>query len=741
MDKKTKKSSLTVKITSVCLGITFLTVLILSFVFISNARNIIQHQATTSTINNIHALRDQLIASFEDWGALVSLTATAMPSMIAETPVDAYALRNHFRRNLEARPGAMRLYVSSNVNWLEPDGFTIIYPHVNLPLTWVNTERPWFLTAKANPRRVGYTEPYVDAATGQLAISVTKNVYDDFGRDMGVVAADFGLAFLAAMLEGKITMDEHRIYLIDRQGRFITHSNFNAVLVNDFFNDFGLGHYRRGILGQPSFMSHGREIFIYSELIPGVDWILVSIIPVAAIFAEMDAFVQSMVFLGIALLVLATLVAILFTFKALTVPIRSIKYAAASLVGMDFSVDIKKTKNDEIGDIQEAMIKIRDNLKKGIDDIKTTHDNDMQEIQKQQAAFKERTHAILDASPIVCAIYNENGDIVDVNKEVENMLGVPKRQMFMNSYNKFLPKTQPDGSDSISKTTEMLKKCMREGHVRYEWSYLHSDGSLVPTEEIMHRVTIDDKPHIIAFSRDLRDYYRERERERVLQGKIQVMMKQLNEHVETQAASVEASSSAIEEMIANIRSVTDTLSKNTQNVRDLEDASVAGHSSLNEVVTDIQGIARESESLLEINAVMQNIASQTNLLSMNAAIEAAHAGEAGRGFAVVADEIRKLAESSSKQSKTIGGVLKGIKSSIDKITKSTDVVLGKFNAIGDGVKTVAVQENNILYSMEEQGEGSKQILHSVSTVNDVTHQVKEAARLLVETSTGNMQQK
>ena len=420
--------------------------------------------------------------------------------------------------------------------------------------------------------------------------------------------------------------------------------------------------------------------------------------------------------------------------RSILVPVRGIERVANALSEMDFTVNIKKTEIDEIGDTQGAMIKIRDNLKKGIEDMKTTHDKDMRVMQEQQAAFKERTRSILDASPLVCAIYNENGDIVDVNKEVENMFGVPDQKMFIVNYNKFLPKSQPDGSDSIQKSTEMLKKALLEGSCRYEWTYLHNDGSLVPTEEIVHRINIDGKDHAIVFSRDLREYYREREKERVIQDKIQVMMNQLNDHVEEQASSVATSSSATEEMIANIQSVTETLSTNAENVKELQNASTAGQTSLNEVVADIQGIARESESLLEINAVMQNIASQTNLLSMNAAIEAAHAGEAGRGFAVVADEIRKLAMSSSKQSKTIGGVLKSIKGSIDKITKSTDVVLSKFDAIGDGVKTVTVQEDNILHSMREQGEGSKQILQAVGNVNELTHRVREAARRLVETS-------
>jgi len=198
----------------------------------------------------------------------------------------------------------------------------------------------------------------------------------------------------------------------------------------------------------------------------------------------------------------------------------------------------------------------------------------------------------------------------------------------------------------------------------------------------------------------------------------------LNGHVENQTRNVSQASSAIEEMVANISSVTNTLVNNAGNVKTLKEASGKGHNGLQEVAQDIQEISRESEGLLEINTVMENIASQTNLLSMNAAIEAAHAGEAGKGFAVVAAEIRKLAESSSAQSKTIGTVLKKIAESIKKITASTDTVLKRFEAIDTSVRTVSDQEDNIRNAMEEQGEGSKQVLQSVGVLNGLTQQVK-----------------
>jgi len=201
----------------------------------------------------------------------------------------------------------------------------------------------------------------------------------------------------------------------------------------------------------------------------------------------------------------------------------------------------------------------------------------------------------------------------------------------------------------------------------------------------------------------------------------------LKKIIEEQTESVNRSSSAIEEMTANIHSVTQTLIENSKNVGALTEASENGKSGVQTVAQEIQEIAHDSEGLLEINSVMNNIASQTNLLSMNAAIEAAHAGEAGRGFAVVADEIRKLAESSSKQSKTTATMLKKIKASIDNITKSSNEVLARFGAIDTSVQTVSTHEQNIRNAMEEQEAGGRQILESISRLRDITSSVKKGS--------------
>ncbi len=218
----------------------------------------------------------------------------------------------------------------------------------------------------------------------------------------------------------------------------------------------------------------------------------------------------------------------------------------------------------------------------------------------------------------------------------------------------------------------------------------------------------------------------------------------LNSNIEVQAASVEQSSSAIEEMVANVRSVTETLARNAASVDELAQSSEKGASSMDEVATLVSTIARESEGLLEASAVIQGIASQTNLLAMNAAIEAAHAGEFGKGFAVVSDEIRKLSEDAAEQAKTISRVLNNLKSLIDQGTQATETAQGQFQQVFSLSQMVKNQESVIKHAMDEQSVGGSQVLESIQRISEVTTLVKDgSAEMLqgsaqIQTEMGNL---
>ena len=213
-------------------------------------------------------------------------------------------------------------------------------------------------------------------------------------------------------------------------------------------------------------------------------------------------------------------------------------------------------------------------------------------------------------------------------------------------------------------------------------------------------------------------------------------IKQLNNSIETQAASVAQSSASVEEMVANIASIGQTLGKTDDVIKNLTDATGDGKATLGTSNSVTQKIAEESGSLIEASSVIQHIASQTNLLAMNAAIEAAHAGEAGKGFAVVADEIRKLAEESSAQGKTITATLKTLSGEIETLSTSSKTVEEKFNTIFNLAEQVREMSTRLTEAMREQENGSKEVLIAIKNINTVTTEVKAGSEEMLKGGEG-----
>lgn len=201
----------------------------------------------------------------------------------------------------------------------------------------------------------------------------------------------------------------------------------------------------------------------------------------------------------------------------------------------------------------------------------------------------------------------------------------------------------------------------------------------------------------------------------------------LRNELEKQKDGVEQASAAVTEMIGNINSVSSSVEKMVEEFERLQADVAKGIEQQHDVSEKITNIEEQSRMLNEANKVISSIASETNLLAMNAAIEAAHAGDAGKGFAVVADEIRKLSENSSSESKKISAQLKGILDSISNVVDSSAKSDASFSSVVEKLRGTGNLVRQIKLAMDEQSEGSKQIGSALGYMNEATEQVREAS--------------
>jgi len=214
----------------------------------------------------------------------------------------------------------------------------------------------------------------------------------------------------------------------------------------------------------------------------------------------------------------------------------------------------------------------------------------------------------------------------------------------------------------------------------------------------------------------------------------------LDRSIEGQAEVVGESSASIEQMVANISSVTQNLQTNSENFTKLLSATEEGKTKLAGALSLIQDIAGRSDSLLAANSVIRKVSTETNLLAMNAAIEAAHAGEFGRGFAVVAEEIRSLAENAAKQSASISRELKEVKQAIDSVVVASKEVDHAFQNVSVSVSDAHGLQEEMRDAMEEQRTGTTQVLEALEAIRDQTTEVRGGSSEIKTASSAVLEQ-
>jgi len=206
----------------------------------------------------------------------------------------------------------------------------------------------------------------------------------------------------------------------------------------------------------------------------------------------------------------------------------------------------------------------------------------------------------------------------------------------------------------------------------------------------------------------------------------------VQDKVSDQTAVVAQSSSAIEEMTASVNTISGITSSRRQAIAALKDSTDSGSDQMSKAAAAVISVKESASSIAEVAKLIRAVAGRTNLLAMNAAIEAAHAGDAGLGFSVVANEIRGLSEETSRQAKNIDGSIKATLSAIETAAGMTGAARESFGSMSREADAVASSMLEIGRGLEEIATGTSEILQGVTESVNITDAVKDAARTVDE---------
>jgi methyl-accepting chemotaxis protein len=536
-----------------------------------------------------------------------------------------------FSNILRDNPDAIDLYFATRVSRAEPGGYFVDGSGWTPPPDWDHAGRPWFVMALQNPDKTVMTEPFLDASTGSIIISLARTSKNPAGEVVGVTAADVLLDKLRDIVISRKVTEDGSTCLIDKAGTFIVHPNADYVMTKNYFKEAGHAIGADAILREDVQVSFYEDIFVCSAPVPGTDWFLVSEGSLEPMRAESRAILW-FVIVVVAILAFASCLLAIIVSRSLTTPFKKLVSSFNVIAAGDLTI-------------------------------------------------APPDYASREASALSAGFNTFAAGISVLIKRIK------------------------DSSQSIGKVADDL---FRSISVTRE-----TVASVKDAVESIHSDIGKENQSIITNQTSVTRVMSEIER---LDGKIQ-----------EQSAQISGASSAIEQMAASIHSIESNTVTANDHIRELVSSSLEEKKRLSETAAATRLVEKESQALAEMNKIISDVATQTNLLSLNAAIAAAHAGETGKGFAVVAQEIRKLTETTAEQAKSSGDALLSVQKRIQEIAESSSRVEQSFDAMIEMIRQVARISADLKNAAGEQDSGSRQLLGSIAALNAITRDVENGA--------------